>query len=173
MIKRLPRYVINFILLVFLQVFIFNNIQFSGFINPYIYIIFILLLPFETPKWLILFLAFLLGLTVDLFTNTIGMHSSATVFMAFLRPYLLKVLAPRDGYEAETLPQLNYYGFGWFLRYASVLVIVHHLFLFYIEVFSFSNFFFTLLRVILSSIFSIFLIVISQYFFYSKDKRKR
>ncbi|HRW62228.1 MAG TPA: rod shape-determining protein MreD [Bacteroidales bacterium] len=173
MIKRLPRYIINFILLVFLQVFIFNNIQFSGFINPYIYIIFILLLPFETPKWLILFLAFLLGLTVDLFTNTIGMHSSATVFMAFLRPYLLKVLAPRDGYEAETLPQLNYYGFGWFLRYASVLVIVHHLFLFYIEVFSFSNFFFTLLRVILSSIFSIFLIVISQYFFYSKDKRKR
>ena len=173
MIKRLPRYIINFILLVFLQVFIFNNIQFSGFINPYIYIIFILLLPFETPKWLILFLAFLLGLTVDLFTNTIGMHSSATVFMAFLRPYLLKVLAPRDGYEAETLPQLNYYGFGWFLRYASVLVIVHHLFLFYIEVFSFSNFFFTLLRVILSSIFSIFLIVISQYFFYSKNKRKR
>jgi len=173
MIKRLPRYIINFILLVFLQVFIFNNIQFSGFINPYIYIIFILLLPFETPKWMLLMLAFLLGLTVDLFTNTIGMHSSATVFMAFLRPYLLKVLAPRDGYEAETLPQLNYYGFSWFLRYAAVLVIAHHLFLFYIEVFSFSNFFFTLLRVILSSIFSIFLIVISQYFFYSKDKRKR
>jgi len=173
MIKRIPRYIINFFLLVFLQVFIFNNIQFSGFINPYIYIIFILLLPFETPNWLLLILAFLLGLSVDLFTNTVGMHSSATVFMAFIRPYILKVIAPRDGYETETLPQLNYYGFGWFLRYASVLVIVHHSFLFYIEVFSFSNFFFTLLRVILSSIFSIFLIVISQYFFYSKDKRKR
>ena len=94
MIKILSRNIIRFLFLVFIQVLVFNNIQVSGLINPYIYVIFILLLPFETPKWAILGLAFLLGISVDLFTNTPGMHSTATVLMAFLRPYVLSIIAP-------------------------------------------------------------------------------
>ncbi|MEA2106971.1 MAG: rod shape-determining protein MreD [Bacteroidota bacterium] len=171
MIKTVPRYLVNFILLVLLQVFVLNNIQFSGYINPYIYVVFILTLPFETPKWLLLVIAFLLGITIDLFSNTLGMHSSATVFMAFLRPFVLKIIAPRDGYESETYPQLRYYGGTWFLKYSAILVFAHHLFLFYIEVFRFSDFFATLLRVILSSSFSIILILIGQYF-YRKDTKR-
>lgn len=171
MIKLLPRYILSFVLLVFLQVFILNNIQFSGYINPYIYILFILILPFETPKWLLLVLAFILGITIDLFSGTLGMHSSATVIMAFVRPYVLKVISPRDGYESETLPQLRYYGVNWFLKYSVILVFIHHLFLFYIEVFRFSHFFTTFVRVILSSIFTIILVLISQYF-YRKDTRR-
>ena len=99
------------------------------------------------------------------------MHSSATVFMAFLRPYVLKVISPRDGYESETLPNLRFYGVAWYIRYASILVFSHHLFLFYIEVFKFSNFFITFVRVILNSIFTLILILISQYFF-RKDLRR-
>ncbi|MFP4023455.1 MAG: rod shape-determining protein MreD [Thiohalospira sp.] len=171
MIKIVPRYLFNFILLVLLQVFVLNNIQFSGYINPYIYVVFILTLPFETPKWLLLVLGFSMGITIDLFSNTIGMHSSATVFMAFLRPFVLKIISPRDGYESETYPQLRYYGGSWFLKYSIILVFAHHLFLFYIEVFRFSDFFATLLRVILSSFFSILLIVIGQYF-YRKDTKR-
>ena len=171
MIKLIPRYFFNFILLVLIQVFILNNIQLGGFINPYIYVLFILILPFETPKWFLLIIAFILGMSVDLFSHTIGMHSSATVFMAFLRPYILKLISPRDGYESETLPQLKYYGAAWFIRYASILVFAHHLFLFYVEVFRLSNFFATFVRVVLSSIFTILLILISQYFF-RKDTRK-
>ena len=171
MIKLFPRYLVSFILLVFLQVFILNNIQFSGYINPYIYVLFILALPFETPKWLLLITAFILGLTIDLFSGTVGMHSSATVFMAFLRPYVLKVISPRDGYESETLPQLRYYGTSWFIRYAVILILVHHFFLFFIEVLRFSNFFATFARVVLSSIFTIILVLISQYF-YRKDIRR-
>jgi len=171
MIKLFLRYLLNFVLLVFLQVFILSNIQFSGYINPYIYVLFILLLPFETPKWLLLILAFLLGLTIDLFSGTVGMHSSATVAMAFFRPYVLKVISPRDGYESETLPQLRYYGVSWFLKYSVILIVVHHFVLFYIEVFRFSHFFATFARVILSSIFTIILVLISQYF-YRKDTRR-
>jgi len=171
MIKSLPRYILSFIVLVFLQVFILNNIQFSGYINPYIYVLFILVLPFETPKWLLLIVAFALGLTIDLFSSTIGMHSSATVVMAFFRPYVLKIFAPRDGYESETLPQLRYYGASWFLRYSVFLILIHHFFLFYVEVFRFSNFFSTFARAILSSIFTIILVLISQYF-YRKDSRR-
>ena len=171
MIKLLPRYIIYFILLVLIQVFVLNNIQLGGFLNPYLYVLFILLLPFEIPNWLLLIVAFLLGLTIDLFSNTIGMHCSATVFMAFLRPYVLKIISPRDGYESETLPQLKFYGPAWYIRYSIILVFAHHLFLFYIEVFKLSYFFTTFVRVILNTILTIILILISQYFF-SKDVRR-
>jgi len=171
MIKLLPRYIVSFILLVFVQVFVLNNIQFSGYINPYIYVLYILLLPFETPKWFLLIIAFVLGLTVDLFSSTVGMHSSATVLMAFFRPYVLKVISPRDGYESETLPRLRYYGINWFLKYSVILIFIHHFFLFYIEVFRFTHFFATFARVILSSIFTIILVLISQYF-YRRDTRR-
>jgi rod shape-determining protein MreD len=168
MIKPLVRNIIRFVVLVLIQVLLINNIQISGYIVPYFYILFILLMPFETPKWLLLFSAFILGLTMDLFVQTPGMHAAACVFMAFVRPYILGMSAPRDGYEAGTYPRLFYYGFQWFLRYTVILVLIHHFTLFYIEVFRFSEFFSTFLRVLLSSLFSVILIMLSQYFIYRK-----
>ena len=113
MIKVLPRNILRFIVLVLLQVWVLNNIQFSGFVNPYMYVLFILLMPFETPGWLLLIMAFTLGFTVDLFEHTPGLHSTASVFMAFLRPTVLKILSPRDDYEPNTFPRVYYYGFNW------------------------------------------------------------
>lgn len=168
MIKLFIRNIIRFAVLVLLQILILNNIQISGHIVPYFYILFILLMPFETPNWLLLVTAFALGLSVDLFAHTPGMHAAATVFMAFVRPYVLRLSAPRDGYETGSFPRLYYYGFKWFLRYTVILVLTHHFVLFYIEVFRFSEFFSTLLRVLLSSLFSVILIMLSQYFIYRK-----
>ena len=168
MIRILSRNIIRFILLILLQIFIFNNIQFNGYINPYFYILFIILLPFETPGWILLILSFLLGFTIDIFSQTLGIHASACVFMAFFRPTVLRMLTPRDEYEIGTFPRIYYYGFRWFLKYTAALVFIHHLFLFYIEIFTLSDFFLTLLRAILSSIFSISLIILSQYFIYKK-----
>jgi len=168
MIKVLPRNIFCVIVLVSFQVFILNNIQFSGFVNPYFYVLFILLLPFETPGWLLLSLGFVLGLIMDVFSNTPGLHASATVFMAFLRPLVLDYFAPRDGYQTGTFPRIYYYGFGWFFQYSAILILAHHLFLFYIEVFRLSDFLLTFYRVILSSIFTLFLVVISQYFIYRR-----
>jgi hypothetical protein len=96
------------------------------------------------------------------------MHAAACVFMAFLRPWVLGMSAPRDGYEPGTYPRLFYYGFQWFLRYTVILVLAHHIFLFYLEIFRFAEFFSTLARVLLSSLFSITLIMLSQYFIYRK-----
>ena len=168
MIKILSRNIIRFLFLIFIQVLIFNNIQISGLINPYVYVIFILLLPFETPTWALLALAFLLGISVDLFANTPGMHSTATVLMAFLRPYVLSIIAPRDGYETGTFPRLYYYGFFWFLKYAAILVTIHHLALFYLEIFRLSDFFITFFRSVISAAFSITFIVLSQYFIFRR-----
>ena len=168
MVKIFLRNIWRFIFVILIQILVFNNIQFSGFINPYFYVLFILLLPFETPNWVLLILAFILGLSIDLFCNTVGMHTSATVLMAFVRPFVLNVLSSRDGYETGTFPRIYYYGFGWFLRYSLILVLIHHLFLFYIEIFRFSDFFITLSRSLLSSIFTILLIILSQYVIYRK-----
>ena len=168
MINLLLRNIARFIILLLLQVLIIDNIQFSEFVNHFIYVLFILLLPFETPGWLLLLSAFLLGFSVDLFEHTPGLHSSATIFMAFLRPLVLKGLAPREDYEPNTYPRVYYYGFLWFLKYAFILVLMHHIFLFYLEVFTFSGFFMTFLKVLLSTIFSLILIMISQYLIYKK-----
>jgi hypothetical protein len=91
-----------------------------------------------------------------------GMHTFATVLIAFLRPFLLKYIAPREGYETGTEPNLNFFGTEWFIKYALILILVHHFALFYMEAFKFQLFFATLLRVILSTIFTLLLVVLSQ-----------
>ena len=168
MIRLIGINIARLIILVLIQVLVLNNIQVSGYIVPYVYVLFIMLLPFETPKWLLLLSAFALGISVDMFMQTHGMHAAASVFMAFLRPYILEMSSPRDGYESGTKPRLFYLGFQWFFRYTAILVFAHHFLLFYIEVFRFSDFFSTLLRVLLSSLFSVILIMLSQYFVYRK-----
>jgi len=163
MINRILRLGLIFILLILLQVLLFNNIQFSGYVNPYIYILFILLLPVEIPTWLLLIISFLTGFTIDIVSGTIGMHTSATVLAGFVRPYVLRITSPRDGYEPGADPSMMIYGFRWFLIYASIIVFIHHIALFYLEVFRLADFFRTLLRAILSSVFSVSFIALLEY----------
>ncbi|MBL4658075.1 MAG: rod shape-determining protein MreD [Flavobacteriales bacterium] len=170
MLGIIARNSVGFIALVLLQVLILNNVQFSGYINPMLYVLFLLLLPFETSKPFLLILAFILGLTIDMFTNTMGMHAAACVFMALLRPFILKYIEPRGGYEHEAFPSIQEFGLAWYLSYAGILVVFHHLALFYIEVFRFGEFLSTFYRVVLSSIFTLILIVISQYLIFGNRK---
>ena len=159
---------IQFVALLVLQLLLFNNIQFSGFINPYVYVLFFLLLPFTISNALMLILGLLMGLALDLFMGTPGVHAAATVLVAFIRPGVLKVIAPHDGYDTNTLPRISYMGLEWFVKYTIIIVVVHHLVLFYVEVFSFSHFFHTLLKVMLSSVFSCAFIILSQFFVFRK-----
>ncbi|HEX2921015.1 MAG TPA: rod shape-determining protein MreD [Bacteroidales bacterium] len=163
MINSVIRYGFILILLVLLQVLLFNNIQFSGYVNPYVYILFILLLPIETPSWLMLILAFMTGSIIDTFSGSPGMHSSATLLAAFVRPVVLRGISMREGHETGQSPSIAVYGFRWFLIYTSVIVLIHHTALFYLEVFRFTDFFRTLLRVLLSSAFSVVFILLIEY----------
>ncbi len=168
MIRLLSRNIIRFIIVVAIQILVLNNIQLGGYINPYFYVIFILLMPFETPGWMVTIIGFLLGLTIDLFVNTPGVHAAATAFMGYTRLFVLRYMAPRDGYEPGTFPRVFYYGFNWFLRYVLILTFAHHIFLFFVEAFHFSAAAHILLRILLSTIFSASLIMISQYLFFRK-----
>lgn len=171
MIRSWQKEIFRFIGLVLLQVLILNNVQFSGYINPYLYIYFILLLPFETPKWLLLISAFALGLSVDLFSGTIGMHASATVFLAFIRPTLLRTISSRREYEPGILPCISDLGFPWFFSYSALMIFIHHLVFFYIEVFKISEFWSVLFRVLISSAFTLVLVIVTQYLFMKKKRR--
>lgn len=164
MINSVIRYFILFIILMLLQVLLFNNIQFSGYINPYVYLMLILLLPIEIPSWLLLIICFFTGLTVDFFSGTPGMHASATVLAGFSRPYVLRLISPRDGYDSGVTPSMEIYGFRWFLLYTVTIVLIHHFALFYMEVFRLTDFFRTFFRVLLSSIFSAIFILLAEYY---------
>jgi len=171
MIVDVIKYGISFLLLVLFQGLILNNIELGGYINPYLYVVFILMLPFETPNWLVLIIGFLLGLGIDIFTSTLGMHISATVFMAFARAYLLRMIQPRGGYDYGLKPNVQMMGLVWYLLYASILVLLHHLFLFYIESFKLTQFFQTMGRALLSTFFTLILVFIFQLFGYKSTTK--
>ena len=160
----------RFIFLVFFQVLILNHIRLNGYINPYLYVYFILLLPFVTPKWLLLVSAFFLGLMIDLFSNTPGINAAASVMMAFARPFVISAISTGTEYEVGERPSLKNQDMKWFVYYSVILILVHHFTLFYLEVFRFREFFTTFFRVLLSSAFTFLLVMISEYMFYSRQK---
>lgn len=163
MIKDFWKYVVMFFVLVMVQVLILNNIQISGFINPYIYILFVLLLPFNIPGYFLLGFSFLIGITIDIFGNTPGIHAGATVLLGFLRPGLAQLISSRELIEKGTTPNMTQLGFASFIKYTVIAVLIHHMVLFFAETFSFGDILETLLRWVLSSIFSILIILGSQF----------
>jgi len=157
--------IIRFVILILIQGLILNNILIAGYVNPQLYVLFILLLPFETPKWLLLISAFSIGLLVGLFTNSSGAHAAASTLIAFIRPYLIKTLTPKRELEAEAKPGIHNIGFTWFFFYSLILISIHHLSLFFLEAFSFNNSLQTFLISIATIVCSLILVIISQYLF--------
>jgi hypothetical protein len=155
--------ILRFLLLILFQVFILDNVELNSLINPYVYPLFILLLPVDIPKWALLVLAFLTGLSIDYFSGVIGIHSAATVFMAFCRPGVLNLVGMKEEIEPSLEPNSKNFSFIWFFAYGSILIFMHHFVLFFLEVFRFSEMGHTLLRILISSLSSIFLIIIIQF----------
>jgi hypothetical protein len=158
----------RFILLVFFQVLIFNHINFLGNINPYIYILFIALFPVRNNRIFILLVSFFLGLSIDLFLDTGGIHAAACVSIAYLRPMLLK-FSFGTIYEHQTI-RFDSVDFGAKLTYMTLITLVHHFILFSLEIFSISKIILVLQKTLFSSIFSIILIILITIIFSRKSK---
>ncbi|TWR27496.1 rod shape-determining protein MreD [Mucilaginibacter pallidiroseus] len=163
---------VRFISLVFLQVFLLKNISLYSLSTPYLYILFILLLPFETPNVLLFFLSFILGLTIDAFYDTPGLHAASCVVLALVRVLFISVTVQKDGFDNEPEPTLSIMGFRWFFTYALILTLAHHFFLFNLEVFRFDELEYTLTRFLFSSIFTVFLMLVSGLIFFRRKERK-
>jgi rod shape-determining protein MreD len=156
----------RFILLILLQVLVFNHIEIDSYLIPHIYVMFILLLPFETPKWLVLLSAFLLGLFIDMFSYTIGLHTAACVLMGFLRPIVQNIVSSRQENEAGVQPGISGLGFKWFLAYTVILVGAHHLLIYFLDEFRFINMLNVIFRALLNTGLTTISIVIAQLLFF-------
>jgi hypothetical protein len=110
-------------------------------------------------------LGFSIGIAIDYFTGSLAINAIASTFLGFLRPFILKLFAPFDGYEPNTKPTIEYYGLSWWLSYSSLATFIHHTILFFSETFNFHNIFFTFGKIILSSFFTILLMTLFQYLF--------
>lgn len=159
---------IRFVFLVLLQVLLLNNINFLGFVNPNLYILFLILYPFNTPQGLYMLVAFLLGLSIDTFEDSGGIHAAACVFIAYIRPIILR-FSFGISYDYQTV-KLSNTPYGARFSYILIVVILHHLLLFILEMFSFSHIFLILKKTFFTSIFTILLVFISLTLF--KPKRR-
>jgi hypothetical protein len=159
----------RFIGLVLLQILVLNNIQFSSILNPFLYVYLIIVLPVDFRPSIALLLGFLLGLSVDVFCQTLGMHTIATTFAAFCRPYILLYMSPRDGYGFFWQPSVKQLGWFWFMTYSGLMILAHHLTLFLVEMFRMSGIINTLSKTIGSTILTLILILIIQLVFVNRS----
>lgn len=160
--------IVRFILLLLVQVIICNHIDFLGYINPYIYIIFIFLFPIREERLVLLLVSFLLGMLVDLFSDSGGVHAAAAVSLAYIRPILLKS-AFGMLYEHQSIKFSNT-DIGSLISYISIGTVIHHLILFSLEIFNISNILLILKKTLFSSIFTIILSVLIIILF-SRNKK--
>lgn len=153
-----------------LQVFFVRNLVLFNQAFCFVYIGFLLLMPLQIGRLRMLFVAFGFGLILDIFYDSLGMHASASVLLAFLRPFWLNLITPRGGYENVNMPSIPELSLSWFMAYALPLIFIHHAALFFIEAGGFHLFFYSISKTFFSTIFSFIILAIIQYLFYEKSR---
>ena len=158
-----------------IQFFLLSDVTLFGAAQAWIYIAVIITLPANISRIQLLLIAFSYGLIVDVFSNTLGMHAACAVLVAFTKPFFLRVFASQipssSNTESETLT-IRSNGISWFLMYAGSLVFIYHIAYYLIDASGFAWFAFTTKKIILSTFFTLIIMVILQYIIYpSRAKR--
>jgi len=163
--------ILRFVALIALQVVLFKNIGYYNLASPFPYILIIFLFPISTPNFILYVLAFLTGLTIDAFYDSIGVHAAAGVALVWFRIFFYKITLDVDAQNSFDTPSLGNMGSKWFFSYISIGTLIHHIVLLHVEYFSFSNYQSTLLSILLSSIFTILLIMLISLLGYKRKSR--
>ncbi len=156
------RYIGIFVLLLFLQVLLLDNLHWLGLVHPFVYLWAILLLPIELPRWMQMLIGAAIGMVMDLFTHAPGIHMAGCVMAAYLRPVLVSSYV-QDIDRLKGAITINTIGVGNYFRLLAELIVVHHTIVFLLEAFTFAHFAITLLQIILSSLFSYAFILMFEY----------
>lgn len=149
---------VRFVILVLVQVLILNQFDILGYINPYVYPLLIILIPFNINSVQKLLLAFGLGICLDFFEDSGGIHAAATLIIAYLRPVLLRGVFG-SSYDYQTLKFYDA-AFKSRLLFVVLIVFIHHTVLFSLEIFSVNHLLYLFEKIIYSSVFSILLIML-------------
>ena len=157
-----------FVFLVFLQVFVLNNILFLGYVNPYLYISFVFLYPLKKNRFVFLLLSFALGLSIDFFSDSGGIHAFSLVTIAYLRLFFIRVFLNKFEVDYPFF-KLNLEPFGKKFNYIVTLTVLHHFLLFSFANFSFQNMSHVILNTLYSSAFTLILYFLSIYIFSKKQ----
>ncbi len=162
--------IFRFILFILIQVFILNRVPpLHQFVVPYLYLIYILWLPFNTNRLLLLAIAFVFGLTIDYFTGTLGLHAAPCVLIAYIRPFLLNLIIRQESNEISyTEPSIKSMGFALYALYLALLTFIHHLYLVIIEWLQFGDILYLLGKVLASTVVSLFLMAIAEMLMFRK-----
>lgn len=159
-----------FVVYLLLQVVIFRHVVLFHTAFCFVYVAYLLLLPNDVNALLLMAVGFLMGFIIDIFYDSLGMHAFASVFLMYVRNYWLNLITPQGGYDSNATPSIPANGLQWFLVYIIPMIFLHHLLLFYIEAGGFGLFWFTLWKVIASTLLTSFLIILAQSLF---AKRRR
>lgn len=157
------QYTLMILLYLFLQIFFMRNIVLFNYAFCFIYIAGVLLLPIDIDRMYLLLIAFAIGFVVDMFSNTFGMHAAASVFIAYLRPFLILYQTKSKGTDRPEIG-IRTQGFGAFLAYIFPLILIHHSVLFFIEINNFGMILYTLIRIGASALLTTLLIVLLELF---------
>lgn len=152
-----------FFVYVLVQVLILRNLVLFNTAFCFLYIAFILLLPIETNPLALMVMGFVLGFTIDIFYDSMGLHALATVLISYLRNYWLAAITPQGGYDSNSTATVMANGLQWFLVYSLPLVFVHHTVLFFVEASGFTLFWYTMLKIVASLLFTVSVFTLLQY----------
>lgn len=166
------KYILLSVAIILAQVLVLNHVAFQTYVNPYLYVFLLCMLPFNTQKTLTLTLAFLVGITVDIFSDTAGWHAGASVLAMFTRNLMLNITKPLEGHEEGDGISVFSLGLSNYLIFVGIIVGVHHFYLFFTESFKVSLFFPSLLKGLISAVFTIAMMVTFQYMFIQKKRRR-
>lgn len=166
--------IIRFILFILVQALVLSHMPpVHRFITPYLYYLFILWLPFFSSRVWVLLIGFITGFTLDLFTKTPGLHASACVLVAYIRPFLITLLVPKETKELTLgSPNVRSMGGASYSVYVIILTLVHHGWLVLLEWMSFGSFFYFIGKVFFSGLVSLLLILITEMLFRPLKKAK-
>ncbi len=161
--------ILRFIGLLLVQVLILKKVVIGGssfnYVSLIIYPLFLMLLPLRTPHSVLVLLGFVIGILVDAFYDSYGVHASASVFIGFIRPFVLKIVEPKGGYIQNSSPTKRRLGASWFFIYSSIILFTHLFFYFSVEAFTFYYIGDIVLKTVSSFLFSIIIIMLYQFIF--------
>ncbi|HRE51334.1 MAG TPA: rod shape-determining protein MreD [Flavitalea sp.] len=170
--NKLLKNIIRFILFILVQVFVLFQVKpLHQFIVPYLYFLYILWLPFNTPRAGLALVGFAFGLSLDYFTKTPGLHAAACTLIAYLRPFLINILIRQEGAELNyRSPSITSMGLTPYATYIFILTFIHNGYLVFLEWLDFGTFSYFIGKVLATTGVSMLLIFVVELLFFRKEK---